>query len=320
MNSIRRIILFIKNWTLPISMITGVVSYFVYVSIPELDDTHAMMNDVVNFVQPSLIFMMLLLAFCKVNPRELRPHRWQLKLLAIQALSFTLMAIPIILYPKLPGRVIIESAMVCMICPTATAASVVTGKLNGNGSTVVSYTCVINLVAALLIPSIVPLLHSTATTLGFTESFTIIIGRVFPLLMMPLLLAFILRYLFPRVHRYLVSISGLAFYMWAVALALAIAVTTKAIVHSHEEMCEYVGIALASALCCLIQFGLGRIIGRHHGDKIAGAQSLGQKNTAFAIWMAYTFMNPVTALAGGFYSVWHNIINSYQLWKARKKH
>lgn len=69
MNSIRRIILFIKNWTLPISMITGVVSYFVYVSIPELDDTHAMMNDVVNFVQPSLIFMMLLLAFCKVNPR-----------------------------------------------------------------------------------------------------------------------------------------------------------------------------------------------------------------------------------------------------------
>lgn len=319
MNSIRQVISFFRNWTLPISMITGVVSYFVYVSIPELDGTHKMVNDIVNFVQPALIFLMLLLAFCKVNPRDLRPHRWQLKLLAIQTLSFTLMAIPIILWPELPGRVIIESAMVCMICPTATAASVVTGKLRGNGSYVVSYTCVINLAAALLIPSIVPLLHSSAADLGFTESFTIIIGRVFPLLMMPLLLAFILRYLFPRIHRYLVGISGMAFYMWAVALALAITVTTKAIVHSHEETWEYIGIALASALCCLIQFGLGRFIGRHHGDKIAGAQSLGQKNTAFAIWMAYTFMNPVTALAGGFYSVWHNIINSYQLWQARKK-
>ena len=137
MNSIRQVISFFRNWTLPISMITGVVSYFVYVNIPELDGTHKMVNDIVNFVQPALIFLMLLLAFCKVNPRDLRPHRWQLKLLAIQTLSFTLMAIPIILWPELPGRVIIESAMVCMICPTATAASVVTGKLRGNGSYVI---------------------------------------------------------------------------------------------------------------------------------------------------------------------------------------
>ena len=113
-------------------------------------------------------------------------------------------------------------------------------------------------------------------------------------------------------------IKDLAFYLWAIALSLAIAVTAKAIDHSHEALWEYIGIAIISAVCCLVQFVIGRIIGRHHGDRIAGAQSLGQKNTAFAIWMAYTFMNPVTALAGGFYSVWHNVFNSYQLWKARK--
>ena len=47
-------------------------------------------------------------------------------------------------------------------------------------------------------------------------------------------------------------------------------------------------------------------------------QALGQKNTVFAIWFAYTFMTPVTAIAGGFYSVWHNIVNTWQLY--RKNH
>lgn len=312
------IIKFIKNWTLPISMISGVLSYFIYINLHFLDNTHHTMNSVVNIVQPTLIFLMLFLAFCKVQPKNLRPHKWQMKLIGIQALSFCLMAIPILLNPDIPGRVIIESAMVCMICPTATAASVVTSKLNGNGSYVVSYTCIINMVAAILIPVIIPLLHSSSNDMDFITSFTIIIGKVFPLLMLPLFLSFIVRYLFPRFHSYLVSISGLAFYLWAIALALAIAVTTKAIVHSHEALWEYIGIALVSAICCICQFAIGRFIGKRHGDKIAGAQSLGQKNTAFAIWMAYTFMNPVTALAGGFYSVWHNIINSYQLWKIRK--
>ena len=30
-------------------------------------------------------------------------------------------------------------------------------------------------------------------------------------------------------------------------------------------------------------------------------------------------MSPVTALAGGFYAVWHNIVNSWQLYQARKQ-
>ena len=51
----------------------------------------------------------------------------------------------------------------------------------------------------------------------------------------------------------------------------------------------------------------------------APGKPLGQKNTVFAIWMGYTFMTPVTSVAGGFYSVWHNIYNSYQLYQKRKE-
>lgn len=316
LNSIFR---FIKNWALAVSMVVGVVSYFVYVNIHALDHTHQLVNDIISVVQPGLIFMMLFFAFCKVEPKALRPHAWQLKLIGIQAITFILLALPVIFVPTITGRVIIESAMICMICPTATAASVITTKLHGNMNCVVSYTCVINLIAAILIPAVVSLLHSGANNLDFITSFTIIIGRVFPLLILPLLLAFGIRYMLPKFHRYLASISYISFHLWMVSLAISIAIATKAIVHSHETILTYWGIAFVSMVACALQFYLGRVVGRHHGEPVAGAQSLGQKNTAFAIWVGYTFMNPVTALAGGFYLVWHNIVNSWQLYKERGK-
>lgn len=314
-----RIVQFIKNWTLPISMLTGVAGYFIYVNIPALDSTHAFANTLISYIQPLLIFAMLFVNFCRISPRDLRPHSWMLKPLAVQSLSFVAMGLLIIFLPEMPGRVVIESAMICMICPTATAAAVVTTRLNGNASTVISYTCIINLTASLLIPAIVPFLHDLPNTdLSFEHSFLLIMGKVFPLLILPLLTAWLLKYLAPKVHEKVKQQKDLSFNLWAIALALAIAVTVKAIMHTDESIWNLIGIALASLICCLLQFTIGRHIGKHHGERIAGAQSLGQKNTVFAIWMGYTFMNPVTAMAGGFYSVWHNVVNSYQLYKERK--
>ena len=314
---------FVKNWMLPIAMLTGVASYFIYVSIPFLDSTHAAAMRLVGLVQPALLFCMLFVSFCRVRIQELKPQGWMLKLLAIQAVSYLLLGLLVILKPDMPGRVVVESAMICMICPTATAAAVVTTRLRGNANVVVSYTCLINLAVSLLVPAMVSLtpLASCSSPLAprpFSESFLLILGKVFPLLILPLVAAWMVRHLFPRFHALILRQPNLAFNLWAVSLSLAIAVTTRVLVHSDESLLNMAGIAVASLLCCLVQFACGRIIGRRHGEPVAGTQSLGQKNTVFAIWMGYTFMNPVTALAGGFYSLWHNIINSWQLWRERK--
>ncbi|MBQ5896223.1 MAG: transporter, partial [Bacteroidaceae bacterium] len=95
----------------------------------------------------------------------------------------------------------------------------------------------------------------------------------------------------------------------------AIAMTTRAIAHSHLSIWVMAAIAVVSLICCLVQFAFGRFIGRRNGEVIAGGQSLGQKNTVFAIWFAYTFLTPVTAIAGGFYSLWHNLVNTWQLYR-----
>ena len=314
-----KIITFIKNWMLPIAMAVGAASYYIYVSIPALDATHEVVLKAISYVQPTLLFCMLLVSFCRMGIRELKPRAWMLKLLAIQVVSFVAMGLLVVWMPQMPSRVVVESAMICMICPTATAAAVVTTRLHGNANVVVSYTCLINLAVSLVVPAMVPFLHESATPgMTFEISFLLILAKVFPLLIMPLVVAWLVRHLFPRFHAFILRQPNLAFNLWAVSLSLAIGVSVKALVHSEESLWNMVGIAIASFLCCLLQFVLGRLIGSKHGEPVAGTQSLGQKNTVFAIWMGYTFLNPVTALAGGFYSLWHNLVNSWQLWRERK--
>lgn len=308
-----------KGWMLPIAMVVGVASYYIYVNIPALDETHAVVNRAIGYVQPALLFCMLFVSFCRMSIKELKPRAWMLELLAIQVVSFLAMGLLIMAMPDVAGRVVIESAMICMICPTATAAAVVTTKLHGNANVVVSYTCLINLAVSLVVPTMVPFLHeSSHAGMGFELSFLLILAKVFPLLILPLVVAWLVRHLFPQFHAFILRQPNLAFNLWAVSLSLAIGVSVKALVHSEEGVWNLVGIAVASLVCCLLQFVCGRIIGRKHGEPVAGTQSLGQKNTVFAIWMGYTFLDPVTALAGGFYSLWHNLVNSWQLWKVRR--
>ena len=79
------------------------------------------------------------------------------------------------------------------------------------------------------------------------------------------------------------------------------------------------GIAVVTHVACLLQFSFGKWIGSHYGKRMEAGQALGQKNTVFIIWLGYTFLSPITAAAGGFYSVWHNLVNSWQLYKKRKE-
>ena len=78
-------------------------------------------------------------------------------------------------------------------------------------------------------------------------------------------------------------------------------------------------IAGISLIVCCLQFYIGRKIGYRYGDRIAGAQGLGQKNTVLAIWMALTFLNPVASIGPAAYVAWQNTINSLQLWFKAKK-
>ena len=306
---------FCKNWTLPIAMAMGVILYFVYVSIPFLAPTKPFVTRAIDIVQPVLIFLMLFLTFCKISLHDLKLCAWHLRLLLIQGISFVVLGLLLVIFPDFPARILVEGAMICLICPTATA--VVPRKLGGDAAHLTTYTILINILTAILVPLMLPLVHPHPE-LNFGSSFTLILGKVFPLLLCPFLAAILLRVLLPKVHAKVAQYHELSFYLWAVALTLAIGVTVKSIVHSDVSFWYQAGLGVVSLVCCGLQFYFGKKAGRKYGDSISSGQALGQKNTVFAIWMGYTFFTPVTAVAAGFYSVWHNVVNSYQLYLQRK--
>lgn len=329
----------IKEWMLPIAMLTGASIYLIYYIMPEpVHRAGPFLSGTVSILQPLLIFSMLFLTFCRIEPKDLKPHRWHWWLLLIQGGLFTALGMLAVWVMKaFPGAyhdkvVLIESAMLCLICPTATAAAVVTRKLGGDVAGITTYTVLINLVTAVLVPLIVPLIQPVEG-MDFWTAFSMIVAKIFPLLILPCMAAWLIRYLAPQLHSKLLGYPDLAFYLWAIALTFAITVTTKSIVHSTMSISLLLMMALISLVCCAFQFAMGRFIGSRYRPrrtvldthsqktekrgkeirKVTAGQALGQKNTVFAIWMAYTFMTPETAIIGGFYSIWHNIYNSRQL-------
>lgn len=332
----------IKDWMLPIAMVTGASIYLIYHVLPApVHKAGPFLNGLVSFLQPLLIFSMLFLTFCRIEPKDLKPHRWHWWLLLIQGGLFTGLGLMAAWMMKaLPGDhgsrlVMIQSAMLCLICPTATAAAVVTRKLGGDVAGITTYTVLINLVTAVLVPLIVPMIHPMQG-MDFWTAFSVIVAKIFPLLILPCLAAWLVRYLAPRTHQRLLKLPDLAFYLWACALTLAITVTTKSIVHSTMGWDLLGWISLISLICCIFQFVAGRFVGSMYRPRrkdagpeveargkavrtVTAGQSLGQKNTVFAIWMGYTFMIPETSIVGGFYSIWHNLYNSWQLYRAGKQ-
>lgn len=214
-------------------------------------------------------------------------------------------------------REIFEGAMVCLICPTATAAAVITGKLGGSASSLTTYTLLSNLLAAVAVPLVFPWVEPHADV-SFFAAFLKILSKVFPLLLCPFFLAWFLRVFVPKVHGWLLGFRDAAFYLWAVALAIVSGQTVRSLVNSEAPGYVELLIAFAGLLACCIQFYLGKRIGGHYKERISGGQALGQKNTVLAIWMAYTYLNPLASVGPGSYVLWQNIINSWQLWKKRK--
>ena len=332
----------IKDWMLPIAMVTGASIYLLYHIMPEpVHHAGPFLSGLVSTLQPLLIFSMLFLTFCRIEPKDLKPHRWHWWLLLIQGGLFAgLGFLALWVMKSAPGNyhdkvVLIESAMLCLICPTATAAAVVTRKLGGDVAGITTYTVLINLVTAVLVPLIVPMIHPMQG-MDFWTAFSVIVAKIFPLLILPCLAAWLVRYLAPRVHQKLLRVPDLAFYLWAVALTLAITVTTKSIVNSSMSVELIVYMSLVSLICCVLQFVAGRFVGSRYKPRrkdaspeaeargkavrtVTAGQSLGQKNTVFAIWMGYTFMTPETAIVGGLYSIWHNLYNSWQLYRSGRQ-
>lgn len=292
----------LRPWMLPIAMLTGFLTH----------DTIGALTP----LAPWLIFVMLLITFCKVRPHEFRLTSLSLWLLAVQV------GLAVGLYAVVNrfDSIMAQGLFICVFCPTATAAPVITGMLGGSVPRVATFSIVSNVAVALLSPLLFPWIGGEVASPTFGESIAIIASRIGPLVFAPLVLAFVLRTTLPKVHGFLATHQSFSFYIWAVSLTIVVGTSVSFAMSEPAELIpQMLLLAAGAGVMCVVQFVIGRVVGRRCGDRVAGAQSLGQKNTVLAIWMALSWMNPLSSIAPAAYIAWQNTINSLQLYRHQRR-
>ena len=291
----------IRTLAMPLAMVVGVALCRPLAVVEEVTQ---------HTLTPVLIAAMLFITFCRVDIRQMRlswSHLWML------LVQFVGAAIVYYAVTPLLGESVGQGAMICVMAPIAMAAVVIGGMLGGNVTMMVTYSLICNLVTAIIAPYMLHAFGNGSCT--FME----IISRVAPTLIAPFVMAQLCRWLLPKVAAWFASHSSISFYLWLISLILVMGRTTIFILTSNVEPIIGVELALVALVLCIIQFKTGRFLGRYTGDVVATTQSVGQKNTIFAIWLSLNFLNPIASIAPTAYIVWQNLANSWQMWKHENK-
>lgn len=286
-----------RTIALPLAMIAGAVF-------------HEFFNRL-SFLPPYLIFAMLFVTYCRLSAGEVRFGRFHWILLSVQ-MTFGV-AVYLALFKVNP--ILAQGAVMCSFVPTAMAATTIGGMLGANVATMASFCLMSNMGVAVAAPVLFSAIGANPD-LSFLQSVTIILWKVVPLLILPFVCAWLLEKFAPRWHEAVRRRQNISFWLWAASLTVVLGRTVEFLIAQPRENYKIeVLLAVVALTLCLSQFALGRYIGKKFGDKVAGGQSIGQKNTVLAIWMAQTWLDPLSSVAPAAYVIWQNIVNSWQLWK-----
>ena len=295
---------------------------------------------------PWLIFFMLFFTFCKVNPLDLRLHKWHWVVLGTQLMLSFLTYILVLHFTGDP--ILAQGLLMCFIMPTATAAPIIAGKMGGSIQNLTTFTLLSNFATAIIVPATFPLINPAAD-MTFWSAFLLILSRISPLLLGPFFAAWILRIIYQKCTKkeFVLStrLAVIPFYLWVASIIVLTSVVTETTITNFQSQLSNILILLVcSFFICLIQFGLGKLIGykmpaaskgRDYQDvlinpaaapktmegvsSITAGQAFGQKNTSLGVWMAQTFLDPLSALGAAAYIIWQNLFNSAQLFIAAHK-
>lgn len=269
---------------------------------------------------PYFVFTILLLNFTAVNIKKLN-------LLRITKMDVSLLMFQIVM--SLAGylcakvfnanEIIAQGILATILCPVAASSVVVSCILGANRETVTKYVIYGNLMVAVVAPVIFTFI-GVQQEMSFLESFWLVFKRICPMIAFPFFFALFLQICMPKVNEFIARFKEFSFYLWTIALTITLGQTINFIfLHGAENVRSLIILAVISVVICIIQFGLGKLIGSKYGDRVAGGQMLGQKNSAVGVWMANTFLSPLASVSIALYSIWQNLFNSWQLYRLEKK-
>ena len=292
----------LRSYVLPFAIVIGLLFHQHLVYLRE--------------VTPYLIFTILLLNYVAVDIKKMKVTMLDVWIMLFQIVvslgSYYLF--------KAFGasEMVAQGVLVGVLCPVAAASVVIATMLGANRETVTTYTIVGNLMVAIVAPIYFSFI-GTLQDLPFLDSVWLIFRRIAPTIALPFFIAIFLQRFLPGANAFLCRYKGLSFYLWAAALTITLGQTIDFMfLKGRDEINNILILGIASIVYCAIQFAFGKWLGGKYGDRIAGGQLLGQKNSAMGIWIANTYLLPLASVFPALYSIWQNLFNSWQMW--RKEH
>ena len=304
---------FFKRFSLPVSLLVGVVSYLMFSQIEILEPIGDVAGPLFLDIMPVVLFTILYVTFCKIQIKEMKPRTWHFILQGIRIALSGFFVWLITLTSDADVKLLLEGMFICIICPTAAAAPVVTEKLGGSIGSLTIYTIIANVVTSVIIPLFFPMVEKSAD-IEFFAAVLMVLKNVTVVLVVPLVLALTSRKVIPSFTSWLAKKKDLGFYLWCINLAIVSGVTMRNILLSTVSGHTLVLLIILPLFVTIALFVIGKAVGRPFGDSISAGQALGQKNTVVGIWLTISFLNPLAAVAPGAYVLWQNMVNAWQLW------
>ena len=308
---------FFKRFSLPVSLLVGIVFYLMFSRIDILVPVGDVAGPLLLDIMPVVLFTILYVTFCKIEIKEMKPRTWHFILQGIRIVFSGLFVWLITLTSDADTKLVLEGVFICIICPTAAAAPVVTEKLGGSIGSLTIYTIIANVVTTIIIPLFFPMVEKSAD-MSFIFAVLMVLKNVTLVLVVPLALALISRKVIPSFTTCLAKKKNLGLYLWCINLSIVSGVTVRNILQSTVSGTSLVLLLVLPLFVTVAQFAIGKAVGRPFGDSISAGQALGQKNTVVGIWLTISFLNPLAAVAPGAYVLWQNMVNAWQLWYKEK--
>lgn len=266
---------------------------------------------------PYVIFIILILTFSGVRIAKIRPTMLDLMLALFQ--MFVSFGLYWAIWLLTHNETIAQGAMICILCPVASSVTVVASMLGADAKRTVTYTVMGNLLIALIAPLYISIINIKLEN-SIIDIFLQIFGKISMVIAVPIIVVYLIQTFFPKLNDSIARHKSLSFYFWAYALLITIGQTADfTLARWHQDSINVLWLSVISLIICVVQFSVGRILGRLNGDSIGGGQLLAQKNSAMGIWIVNSFLNPVASVSMAFYSIWQNLFNSWQLYKATNR-
>lgn len=254
-----------------------------------------------------LLMVMLFFAFLDI---ELKPKGFQKSVLWVLLANVAIAFIGYIVLSHFDLELALAAFMTAS-APTAIAAPVIIGFIQGEVEFVVACVLLTNLASALVVPLALPSLLGKVIQISVWE----VLQPVLVVMFVPLLLAQLVSRLPGNVLSTVRKGKVTSYPIWLVNLFI---ISAKASDFLHNDNANSIStliiIAFVSLVICIVNFGVGALLGgREHWQE--ASQALGQKNLSFVIWVALTFINPLVAMGPTFYILYHHLYNSWMIYQ-----